>query len=93
MLADLGFGQGLGFADRISHVVENAHRVEERGHLEQHADLPANGSEVHFGKRRDVLPRDGHFAAIRFQQTVHVLEQHALPGPASAENDERFPAP
>ncbi len=79
-------------ANRISHVVETVIESNSAAVWNSMPTLrrmgPSSDSESW-----DVLAGDRTSPRSGFEQTVHVLEQHALAGSASAENDECFATP
>ncbi len=78
-------------AERIRHVVEHRHRVEQGGALEHHPHLLPHLERLLEAERADVLAVDHHAPLVRREQPQEELEDRGLARPRLAEHDDRLP--
>jgi hypothetical protein len=76
-------------AQREGDVIGGVHRIEQRAHLEQEANLHPRFHQLPFRQVVDALAAEQHLPAVGPQQTDDVLQQHALARPAGANYHQR----
>ena len=77
-------------AQRERHVVEDAHRVEQRARLKLNTEQAAQLPQLLAGRGVQVVPLEQHLAGVGLQQTFDELEQHRLARARAAQQHERL---
>src|SRR5688500_5086125 len=75
---------------RDGDVLVNLHRVEERASLKPPTETASEYVMIQRLRAGEVRVVDYDMSAIRLQQSDDVLQRHALSGPRSADDDQRF---
>lgn len=70
-----------------SHILRNAHGVEEGRLLKEHSELLPHLVEAPLGKTGDLHPVDPYVSFVRLDEADQMLHEHALAAPALAYDD------
>jgi len=86
----LRWGVGGMALEREPHVLLHAHGIEERGHLETHADLLPHLEKFSPGQLVDDLAFHRHVAGVRHQKTHDAAQEHGFPCARTAHHHQAF---
>src|SRR5690606_5980565 len=89
-ILDLRLAELALLAQAHGDVVVDAHRIEQRGELEDVADLAAEGVELLPGERLRIDAVDDDAALVRLEQADDVLDGDRLARPRETDDDHRL---